>query len=228
MSATALRSLLRAIACVASVVPSGPSIAETNDRAAIPNAPEDNGPRRLEVSTDDVALYAAPSTDAETVAELSRGAVLSNLGCDAVAGDAWCTVAPVRGASKGYVQAAHVEPAKGPDGMVATGIDDSKRRAREKDFDAESTIACAQEQGQALGECIAAIARSGGGDATVVVTFPNGFSRQLYFTHGQFMRASATMSGVGTDMDWGLQDDTYAIRVDDQRFELSKAFILGN
>jgi len=44
---------------------------------------------------------------------------------------------------------------------------------------------------------------------------------------GEFTRASATMSGVGTDVDWQLANEVYAIRVDDQRFELPSAFVLG-
>ncbi|MBW4709017.1 SH3 domain-containing protein [Roseobacter sp. YSTF-M11] len=190
-------------------------------------APEDNGPRRLEVMTDGLVLYSAPATDADTRTEFPRSAVLSNLGCAAVSGEVWCKVIPLRGGNEGYVQAAYLQPAKGPDGIIPTGTDTSKQRARANDFDATSTISCAQEQGQALGQCRAAIARSGGGDATVFVTFQNGFTRHLFFTHGQFMRANATMSGVGTDTDWQLIGDTYTIRVDDQRYEMPKAFLLG-
>ncbi|MEM7635371.1 MAG: hypothetical protein AAF299_12470, partial [Pseudomonadota bacterium] len=61
-----------------------------------------------------------------------------------------------------------------------------------------------------------------------VVTFPNGFARNLYFVHGEFVRASATMSGVGTDMDWRLQNGRYFIRVDDQRYELPTTLIFEN
>ncbi|MCV6591872.1 MAG: hypothetical protein OIF48_02895, partial [Silicimonas sp.] len=96
-----------------------------------------------------------------------------------------------------------------------------------RDFDDETRIRCAQEQGQSLGHCNAFVARSGGGDATVEVRFANGFARQLYFTHGAFIRASATMSGVGTDTDWRLEGALYRIRVDDQRFEIAQDFLLG-
>ena len=108
------------------------------------------------------------------------------------------------------------------------GPDPSKRRARKRDFDAKAEIACAQEQGQDLGKCKAAAARGGGGDAAVVVTFSNGFARSLYFVHGEFLKASATMSGVGTDMDWRLENDTYFVRVDDQRYEMPRDLIIGN
>lgn len=107
------------------------------------------------------------------------------------------------------------------------GLNDTKRRVRKRDFDDKGTLPCAQEQGQSLGSCVMAVARSGT-DATLVVTFPNGFSRQLYFVKGAFTSASATMSGVGTDIDWRLAQGTHFIRVDDQRYEVPDAFISGN
>ncbi|WP_422048642.1 hypothetical protein [Shimia sp.] len=104
----------------------------------------------------------------------------------------------------------------------------SKQRAQKGDFDAEILIPCAQELGQNLGSCNAAVARAGQGAATVVVTFPNGFARKLYFTEGAFTSASATMSGAGRDTDWSLQGDLFQIRVDDQRYEIPESFVLGN
>ena len=72
------------------------------------------------------------------------------------------------------------------------------------------------------------MARGGGGDATVVATFSNGFARSLYFRNGDFLRANATMSGVGTDTEWTLKAGVYLIRVDDQRFELPEDFLFGS
>ncbi|KZY24317.1 MULTISPECIES: hypothetical protein [unclassified Sulfitobacter] len=190
--------------------------------------PEAGGPRRLEVTAEGAQLHRAPAEDSEERAALPGGTLLSNRGCDAAQGGVvWCEVAPLDMGKPGYVRAAQLAPARGPDGVIPTGRDDSKKRARAKDYDDRSEIACAQEQGQALGTCAAAIARSGGGDATVVATFPNGFARQLYFTHGAFMRGSSTMSGVGTDMDWERAEGMYVIRVDDQRFVIPQGFLLG-
>ena len=73
-----------------------------------------------------------------------------------------------------------------------------------------------------------AFARSKGGDATVVVTFANGFKRTLYFAHGMFIRADTTMSGVGYDTDWQVEGNMHIIRVDDQRYELLGRDIFGN
>ena len=107
------------------------------------------------------------------------------------------------------------------------GADDSLRRARNRDFDAGGTIPCAQIRGQPMGECTFAVARSGGGDATVVVTFSNGFKRMLFFTHGEFIRGEDTTSGTGRDMDWHKEGSRHIIRVDDQRYELPDTGIFG-
>jgi len=190
-------------------------------------APEEGGPRRWELVVEDAQLLAKPSAGAAVIGEISRGAILTSFGCIDVDDTTWCAVKPLRGGRRGYVDAMGLGPAKGPDGFVATGIDDSKQRAKRGDFDAQAVVPCAQEQGQTLGKCDAGVARSGGGDATVAVTFPNGFTRSLYFGHGAFLRASSTMSGVGTDIEWSLDGERYTIRVDDQRFELDQEFVLG-
>ena len=150
------------------------------------------------------------------------------MGCTEGVDAIWCDVRPFRGGARGFVPAAHLRPATGPDGVVPTGQDASKSRARKRDFDATGQIACAQEQGQSFGTCKASVARGDGGDATLVVTFPNGFARELFFVHGEFVRASATMSGVGTDKAWRLEGGTHLIRVDDQRFEIPRNFVFGD
>ena len=107
------------------------------------------------------------------------------------------------------------------------GTDDSPIRAREGDFDATGDMPCAQIRGQSMGECTFGVARSGGGDATVTVTFSNGFTRLLFFRHGEFISGDATMSGTGRDTDWRVEDGRHIIRVDDQRYELPDTSIFG-
>ncbi|CAN0603989.1 unnamed protein product, partial [Ectocarpus sp. 12 AP-2014] len=144
-----------------------PSDAQTEKAEESLLSAEQGGPRRLVTIGDNLAVYAMPSVQAEKIDALSSGSLFSNLGCVDVEGQGWCGVRKKRGLS-GFVQSAQVRPAKGPDGIVPIGVNDSKRRVRKQDFDAKSDIRCAQEQGQAMGQCRAAVARSGGGDATVV------------------------------------------------------------
>ncbi|MDW4499742.1 hypothetical protein R5H30_17240 [Sulfitobacter sp. D35] len=94
-------------------------------------------------------------------------------------------------------------------------------------FDAMGEVRCAQEVGQTLGICVADVARHER-SAAVVVTFANGFARTLTFEDGDFLRGNATMSGVGTDIEWELVEGLYRVRVDDQRFELPEALVFGD
>ncbi|MEM1345681.1 MAG: hypothetical protein AAGI34_14030 [Pseudomonadota bacterium] len=111
--------------------------------------------------------------------------------------------------------------------VVLAQANDSIARARKGDFDETGTVSCAQESGERLKTCRAAVSR-GAGVATVVVTFPNGFARALYFEGAAFVRASTTMSGSGRDIEWRVVGGLYAIRVDDQRFEIEADFVLGD
>ena len=87
------------------------------------------------------------------------------------------------------------------------------------------TIACAQERGEALGECSFSVKSDESGMTTVTVIFANGFKRRLMFKEGAFVKASVTMSGVGTDTDWSLEGETHIIRVEDQRYEVPDSLI---
>lgn len=91
-----------------------------------------------------------------------------------------------------------------------------------------NTLSCAQERGEALGQCSYRVKRGDKGEATVTVAFANGFQRRLFFRDGSFLKASVTMSGVGTDMDWSLEDGTYMISVDGQRYEVPESLLAGD
>ncbi len=172
-------------------------------------------------------MRAEPSDDAPLIERLREGAVLANQGCRIAADRGWCHVRPLRGGPGGYVEADALRPARGPDGVIPMGEDDSATRAGKGSFDAQGEVPCAQEQGQAMGKCTIGVARSGGGDATALVRFHNGFSRLLHFVHGEFMRANTTMSGNGTDTDWRIESGIHVVRVDDQRYELADDLIFG-
>lgn len=96
------------------------------------------------------------------------------------------------------------------------------------DNNTPKSIACAQERGEPLGQCTYRIKRDEKGKITMTVAFANGFKRGLFFKDGKFLKASVTMSGVGTDTDWSLKDGTHMIRVDGQRYEVPDTLIAGN
>lgn len=112
-------------------------------------------------------------------------------------------------------------------GPAAADMSAATKRAKSGEFVAKADIRCAQEVGQSLGTCGAAVARAEG-SAVVVVTFANGFKRMLMFADGEFQRGNATMSGVGTDTEWTLSEGIFAVRVDDQRFEIPADLVFGD
>lgn len=192
-------------------------------------APAEGGPRRWQVAAgEEIAMHASPAREAPVVGTLVDGAILSNLGCAPAGGIVWCRVRPLQGRVRGYVAADFLHPARGPDGNVPMGADDSAVRAGQGDFDASGSLACAQNRAQPMGRCTFGVARSSGGDATVVVTFSNGFKRLLFFAHGRFISGNATMSGNGFDTDWQRDGEHHIIRVDDQRYTLRHAEIFGS
>ena len=93
------------------------------------------------------------------------------------------------------------------------------------DKNTPKSIACAQERRETLGQCSYRVNRDETGKTTVTVIFANGFTRGLFFEDGKFLKASVTMSGVGTDTDWSLKAGTHMIRVDGQRYEVPDSLI---
>ncbi|SIS94783.1 hypothetical protein SAMN05421759_10783 [Roseivivax lentus] len=110
----------------------------------------------------------------------------------------------------------------------ATAAGESAAHAKAGDFDAKGRIACVQRDGLPIGTCTARVARGPAGEATLEATFENGFARMLFFEEGAFLRANTTMSGVGTDTDWRLEEGMLFLRVDDQRFEVPEALVFGD
>ena len=216
------------ILVILAVLLAGPTggTAQSASESTLLKSPKDGGPRRWDV-VQTLELRSAASHDADVIARFETGTILHNKGCTDPDGQVWCQVSVLVGNTKGFAPLADLKPAIGPDGKSPFGPDQSRNRARKRDFDATARVACAQERGQTLGTCTAGVSRSDGGDATMAVTFPNGFVRSLYFVHGQFVRASATMSGVGTDIDWQLDAGVYELRVDDQRFEFPVDLIIS-
>jgi len=199
-------------------------------QAKVPAAPEDGGPRHWKVTGVSTSLNMrdAPSTRGRVVARLEPGAILSNLGCQRAQGRVWCDVQPFRGGARGYVAAEFLAPAPDPfGGPPVRGMDDSSLRAGQGDFDASGQIPCAQYRGQPIRQCDFGVARAGGGDATVVVTLPDGFRRALFFTRGEFIGADASQAGGGFQTSARKEGDLFLIRVDEERYEIPEAIIFG-
>ncbi len=117
-------------------------------------------------------------------------------------------------------------------GTAATRAADVEQQGKSSgpstDTNTPKSIACAQERGEALGQCTYRIKRNDKGKVTITAVFANGFKRKLFFKDGKFLKASVTMSGVGTNTDWSLKDGTHMIRVDGQRYEVPDSLIAAD
>jgi hypothetical protein len=211
------------LACLAAVAFAG---AVSAQQPSVPAPPDDGGNRYWDVQTS-LNMREGPSTSARVVANYTAGTILNNLGCEAGEGRAWCYVQALGGGPVGYVAAEYIEPAVSPHGAVVTGPDDSALRAGQGDFDATGSIPCATEAGQPMGQCPFGVARAGGGDATVVVTKPDGRKRAIFFQFGRPTSADMSEADYSGEFRVERESDLSLVRVGRERYEIPDAVPLG-
>lgn len=100
-------------------------------------------------------------------------------------------------------------------------------RAGRGDFDASGKIPCAQVRGQPMGQCDFAVARGPGGEATVVVTRPDGTTRALVFEGGAFVGADTSRADGDPAYSAAKEAHLFVIRVGDERYEIPEAVVVG-
>lgn len=160
-------------------------------------------------------LYGAPSMDAAVLGGVDAGTVLRNDGCAQAGGERWCEVASLDGSLAGWAPASRLEPAG------------SALRAGQGVFDATGSIPCAKGTGAPMRPCAFAVARDGGGTATVLITKPDGLERALFFVDGAFVSADTSQAGGGFAVSATREGDLNRVRVDDERYELPDAVLFG-
>lgn len=202
--------------------------AENLAMGTVPDAPEDGGFRYLEVAVAQGALNlrSGASTTSAVVAQLATGTVLNHFGCSSQGARGWCDVQPVAGGPRGFVAAEFLRPAIGLNGTPLVGDNDSALRAGQGDFDARGQIPCATRAGQPMGSCDFGVARAGGGDATVVITKPDGMTRAIFFTLGDPISADTSQADYG-EFSAKRAGDLSLVAVGTERYEIPDAVVLG-
>jgi hypothetical protein len=216
-------SISRTLSCLSVLILAGPAGAQP---AAVPASPEDGGNRYWEVQSS-LNLRERPSTSARIVDSYAAGTILNNLGCERGEHRAWCYVQELGGGPVGYVAADYIERAVSPNGAVMRGTDDSALRAGRGDFDATGSLPCASESGQPMRQCEFGVARAGGGDATVVVTRPDGRKRAIFFQFGRATSADMSEADYAGEFRVERDSDLNLIRVGRERYEIPDAVPLG-
>ena len=103
----------------------------------------------------------------------------------------------------------------------------SSARAGRGQFDATTEIPCAQHKGQPMMQCPLGVARDGGGSATVVVTFPDGRKRAIFFEKGQAISADLSQADGNMEFHATKKDGLYMIEAGDERYEIFEAVVFG-
>lgn len=206
------------------------SASATAHAGAVPRDPDNGGPRDWTVvsKSGPVALRDQAAPNAAVIAKFAPGTVLDNVGgCTAAAGGTWCDVQKLGGGARGYVSLEFLKPAIAPDGVAHSGPDDSALRAGEGKFDATGKVPCAKDAGQPMGQCDFGVARAGGGYATVVIKWPGGGSRTIFFRMGIPIGASGSEADGYPAFKARKQEDLNLISVGHERFEIPDAVVLG-
>lgn len=209
--------------------PAASAPSETTPTAAVPASPEQGGPRNWQVpgSSAPLSLRESASAGSKLLATYEAETILDNLGCQPGDAGVWCDVQQLGGGPRGFVPAGSLKPAVSPDGSVARGSDDSALRAGQGDFDARGSVPCAQQPGQPMGSCPFAVARAGGGYATVLITRPEGGTRAIYFRMGRAIGADSSEADASGPFTLKREADLNLIRVGKERYEIPDAVVLG-
>ncbi len=192
-------------------------------------SPEDGGPRYWQVVelSGGLNLREQPTSRALVLTRFTSGRVLDNLGCLWAEGRIWCNVQELGGVPRGYVAADYLKPAVAPDGTVATGADTSAARAGQGRFDATGMLSCALLPSQPIGHCGFGVARSGGGDTTVLLKKPDSRTRAIFFRFGNPVGADTSKADPG-QFSATRQGAMNFIRVGNERYEIPDAVVLGD
>ncbi len=95
------------------------------------------------------------------------------------------------------------------------------------DYNATGMVPCAQVKGQPMGQCAFGVIRKGNGTATVVITWPDGRTRAIFFEAGKAVGSDASEADGGP-FSAEREADLNMIRVGDERYEIPDTVVLGD
>ncbi len=169
-------------------------------------------------------LRAKPSASAQVIGKFAPGTLVDGFGCQTRGTATWCDVQQVGGGVRGFVRADYLQPAS----PSAAAVNDSADCAGQGKFDARGTLPCAQYSGQPLRQCQFGVARSGDGNATVVVTKPDGSTRAIFFRLGRAMSADTSQAEGYPPFTATREKDLHLVRIGEERYEIPHAVLTGD
>jgi hypothetical protein len=194
------------------------------------------GPDYWEVTgvTSALNIRTAPSASATVAGQVRRREVLRNGGCRMAEGRRWCQVETLgRPRIVGWAAGEYLRESAYQGGGTATELPETPpsggtaERAGRGDFDATGPIRCRQRVSQAMRDCPMGVARAPGGEATVVVTRPDGSKRTLFFQGGAFLSADTSQADGYPAYSATRGADGFVVQVGEERYEIFDAVVFG-
>ena len=94
-------------------------------------------------------------------------------------------------------------------------------------FTASSVIACVREKGAKPVQCDVGVVRAGQGKGFMIVFWPDGGNRVLYFDTGDIVRYDESQADGGARLKVKRKGDVQHVTIGDMRFEIIDAIITG-
>jgi len=94
-------------------------------------------------------------------------------------------------------------------------------------YDATGKVPCAQHNSQPMGQCDFGVMRTGNGNATVIITRPDGGKRTIVFVGGRATGADISQADGGAAFSAQREGDLNRISVGDERHEIPDAAVSG-
>ena len=194
------------------------------------------GPDFWEVRLSDPAgslnVHDSASTGAPVIGRFPNTAILRNLGCRMAEGRRWCRVeATAPGGISGWVAGEFLVEASGqgteptPEGNLDRPV--GGVRPEGSAFTATGLAECTLSRDAATGTCEFGVIREGGGSGTVVVFWPEGGMRALFFENGAPVRYDRSEADAGKELSVTRGGDTSSVFVGDERYVIPDAVLYG-
>lgn len=186
------------------------------------------GPDLWEVRLNDpggiLNVHNGPSTGALTVGRFPNAAILRNLGCRMNEGRRWCQVeATAPGGITGWVAGEFLVES-------SNGATDGDALVPGTHFNATGTISCVRSAGAPMQDCAFGVTRErpGSGNGSVVINWPYGGSRAIYFEAGNPVSFDQSQADQRLKMTVSRADNGMIIVIiGEERFEIPDAVIWG-
>lgn len=185
---------------------------------------------------DELNVRASASPVAMVIGRLPNGAQLRNFGCDTIKGALWCKIADISNPSlSGWSPGRYLQPTElsEEEAAAAAAAPASSPTPPADGGDAAAPAAatvapvpgipCARHFGQPMTVCAINVSRGAKGEATVVITWPDGGDRLIRFREGR-----PDASDASADLTFTREDKLNLIRIGkDERFEILDSMAFG-